>query len=110
MSLLRDIVPPTRMMISILFLLLQSSGCLSEGPPVDLEARTNWYCYSKTGRWFWTGQSLEEGCYRYVCKQDQGILRVWTPEILSHCCARNGKAYQDGETILEESHHCQEVH
>ena len=88
MSLLRDMVTPSRMMISIILLFLHCAGTLTEDHPVDVETKTNWYCYSKTGRWYWTGQSLEEGCYRYVCKQDQGILRHWAVEVRSHCCAR----------------------
>ena len=92
MSLLRDMVTPSRMMIAIIVLLLHCAGTLTEDHPVDVETKTNWYCYSKTGRWYWTGQSLEEGCYRYVCKQDQGILRHWAVEVRSHCCARQSSS------------------
>ena len=106
MSLKRDVV--TRSMLELL-LLLQCSLCLSSDHPVDLETKTNWYCYSQAGRWYWTGQSLEDGCYRYVCEQDQGILRAWTAHVLPHCCARNGKAYKDGEVIMKESQDCRDV-
>ena len=100
---------PPREVVLLLLLLHQSPDSLCEDHAVDLEAKTNWYCYGPSGRWYWTGQSLEDGCYRYVCKQDQGVLRVWTPEVLPHCCARNGKAYNEGEVILSEKEKCREV-
>merc|ERR1719219_961537 len=93
----------------IMLLLLHSSLSLTQAQPVDVERKTDWYCYSRSGRWFWPGQSLEEGCYRYVCEKDKGILRYWKPQVLSHCCARNGRAYTDGEIILEEMAQCREI-
>ena len=59
--------------------------------PVDLEARFDWYCRPRDGRYWWPGHTLDNSdndCYRYRCERGEGIKRYWKLEILSHCCGR----------------------
>ena len=82
---------------------------LSEDHPVLVDTEFDWYCRDKAGKYWWPGQKIDQDCYSYVCDRGQGIKRSWTMEIKSHCCARGGVAYLDGDEILKKTEGCVET-
>ena len=78
--------------------------------PVLLDTEFDWYCRDKAGKYWWPGQKIEQdACYSYVCNKGQGIKRSWSLEIKSHCCARGGVAYLDGDEIMMKTEGCVET-
>ena len=82
---------------------------LCEDQPVLLNTETDWYCRDKAGKYWWPGQKIEQNCYSYVCNKGQGIKRSWSLEIKSHCCARGGVAFLDGDEIMRKTEGCVET-